>query len=243
VRPREDLGAPRAFVLGGNASTIAFVTSLRSDSKTVTAHLVPIAQTPLGTVCGESWQNVTLGLDGLLDWIDTTFALDDDHAFVAPVRDIELLARINWHVDPPSRLDEHSVLNIEDVPEDVIDALMHAPVRLVQCAACRRLCVQNDFVWKERELCAWDYHRQIFGKRGPWHNGPYESRHFEMIPHAAFVAPPLLEESRAQLVMGVAGVAQSVAREAINVVLASDARRPHMVVRTPDGYTVLREGE
>ena len=40
-----------------------------------------------------------------------------------------------------------------------------------QCAACRRLCVRDDFVWKEKQLCAWDYHAQVFGKRGPWHEG------------------------------------------------------------------------
>jgi hypothetical protein len=227
--------------LGGNASTLAFVTSLRADSKTVTAHLIPIAQTPLGAVCGEAWQNVTIALAGLLDWIDATFAADDERAFVAPVRDIELLARINWHVEPPQRLDDAGVLNIEDVPEEIAEALMHPPERLVQCASCRRLCVYDHFVWKERQLCAWDYHRQVFGKRGPWHTGAYETRHFETIPAAAYVAPPLMDEAGVEVVLGVSGVEQATALQAINLILSRDAARAHLAVRTPDGYTLLRE--
>jgi len=241
VRAGEDLGAPRAFILGGNANTLAFVTSLRADSKTVTAHLVPVAQTPVGTVLGENWQNVTLALTNLLDWIDSTFPADDERAFVAPVRDIELLARINWHVDPPSRLDEDSVLNVEDVPRDVADALAHPPEPLVQCAACRRLCVRDHFVWKDKQLCAWDYHRQVFGKRGPWHSGAYETRHFETVPSAAYVAPPLLEEPAVEVVLGVAGVDHAVAQQAVSLILRSDPLRAYMAVHTPDGYSVLRE--
>jgi hypothetical protein len=241
VRAGEDLGAPRAFILGGNANTLAFVTGLRADGKTVTAHLVPIAQTPLGAVCGETWQNVSIALAGLLDWIDSTFSADDERAFVAPVRDIELLARINWHVEPPQHLDEASVLNIEDVPEELAEALAHSPERLVQCASCRRLCVYGHFVWKERQLCAWDYHRQVFGKRGPWRSGAYEPRHFETIPSSAYVAPPLLDEAGAEVVLGIAGLDEAVAQQAINLILTSDVNRAHMAVRTPDGYTVLRE--
>jgi hypothetical protein len=243
VRSSQDLGAARAFILGGNATTIAFVTSLRADSKMVTAHLVPVAQTPLGAVCGEAWQTVSIALAGLLDWIDATFAADDERAFVAPVRDIELLARINWHVEPPSHLDEGSVLNIEDVPEEIAEALTHPAQRLVQCASCRRLCVHDHFVWKDRQLCAWDYHRQVFGRRGPWRTGAYEPRHFETIPSAAYVAPPLLDEAGVEVVLGIAGVPDGVAQQTINLVLTSDSNRAHMAVHTPDGYTVLRERE
>lgn len=241
MRASQDLGAPRAFILGGNANTLAFVTSLRAESKAVTAHLVPIAQTPLGAVLGQNWQNVTLALTGLMDWIDSTFPADDERSFIAPVRDIELLARINWHVEPPSRLDENSVLNIEDVPEDIAEALAHPPEQLVQCAACRRLCVRDHFVWKEKQLCAWDYHRQVFGKRGPWHSGAYEARHFETIPSAAYVAPPLLDEAGVEVVLGIAGVDENVAQQAVNLILGTDSGRAYMAVRTPDGYSVLRE--
>lgn len=235
------IGDPRAFVLGGNASTLAFVTSLRVDSGSVTAHLVPLAQTPIGTVVGDSWQNAGVAFENLLNWLDSTFPPDDERAFVAPVRDIELLARINWHVEPPSRLDDASVLNIEDVPEEIADALAHAPEPLVQCAACRRLCVRDHFVWREKQLCAWDYHRQAFGKRGPWRSGEYEDRHFETIPEAAYVAPPLLDEAGVDVVLAVAGMDDAVAHDAVNLILRSDANRAYMAVRTPDGYTVLRE--
>ncbi|HEV3152859.1 MAG TPA: hypothetical protein VGZ02_03535 [Candidatus Baltobacteraceae bacterium] len=241
MRASQDLGAPRAFVLGGNANTLAFVTSLRSEDKIVTVHLVPLAQTPLGIAAGDSWQKAGIALTTLLDWIDSTFAPDDERAFVAPVRDVELLARIEWHVDPPSRLDDASVLNIEDLPDEIVDALAHPPEPLVQCASCRRLCVRDHFVWKERQLCAWDYHKQVLGKRGPWHSGAYEERHFETIPQAAYVAPPLLEESGVDAVLAIAGIDAAIARDAINVVLTADATRPYLAVRTPDGFTLLRE--
>lgn len=233
-------GAPRAFVLGGNTNTLAFVTSLRADGKTVTAHLLPIAQTPIGAVCGDSWQDVALPLESLLDWIDATFAADDERAFVAQVREVELLARVNWHVEPPQRLDEAGVLNAEDLPQEIADALAHPPERLVQCASCRRLCVHDHFVWKDRQLCAWDYHRQVFGKRGPWQNGAYEDRHFNVIPVAAYVAPPLLEETGCDVILAVAAIEDAVALQVINLVAVSESSA-HMAVRTPDGYTLLRE--
>jgi hypothetical protein len=238
-----DLGAkaPGAFILGGNASTLAFVTSLRADAPGVTAQLVPIAQTPIGTVAGNAWQNVTVATAGLLDWLDNTFSPEDERAFVAPLRDIELLARINWQAQPPSRLDDASVLNIEDVPDEIVDALAHAAEPLVQCGACRRLCVRDHFVWREKQLCAWDYHKQVFGKRGPWHSGAYEARHFETIPLAAYVAPPLLEEAGVDVVLAVADIDDAVAQDVLNVVLARDAQRAYLAVRTPDGYTLLRE--
>ncbi|HLJ83035.1 MAG TPA: hypothetical protein VKT51_02515 [Candidatus Eremiobacteraceae bacterium] len=238
-----DLGAkaPTAFVLGGNGSTLAFVSSLRADAQSVAAHLVPIAQTPIGAVAGDAWQNVTVAMANLLDWLDKTFSPEDDRAFVAPLRDIELLARINWHAELPSRLDDASVLNIEDVPEEFAEALAHPPEPLVQCGACRRLCVRDHFVWREKQLCAWDYHRQVFGKRGPWHSGAYEARHFETIPPAAYVAPLLLEEAGVDVVLAVAGVDDAIARDAVNVVLGRDADRAYLAVRTPDGYTLLRE--
>lgn len=235
------VGDPRAFVLGGNASTLAFVTSLPADGSSVTAHLVPLAQTPVGTVAGDAWQNAGVAFENLLNWLDSAFPPDDQRAFVAPVRDIELLARINWHVEPPSRLDESSVLNIEDVPEDVADALAHAPEPLVQCAACRRLCVRDHFVWREKQLCAWDYHRQVFGKRGPWHTGEYEKRHFDSIPSPAYVAPPLLDEAGVEVVLAIAGIDEAVAQDAINLIVRADADRAYMAVRTPEGYTLLRE--
>lgn len=230
-----------AFVLGGNASTLAFVTALQSESTTITAHLVPLAQTPLGTVAGETWQNVQIATANLVDWIDSTFPADDDRAFVAPLRDIELLARIEWQADPPAQLNAEAILNIEDVPEDVAEAFAHAAEPLVQCAACRRLCVRDHFVWKERRLCAWHYHQQVFGKRGPWHSGPYEERHFESVPSPAYVAPPLLDEAGVDVVLAVAGIEDARARRVINSLLEDDPQRAYMAVRTPDGYTLLRE--
>ncbi|HTA38190.1 MAG TPA: hypothetical protein VK760_03900, partial [Candidatus Acidoferrales bacterium] len=232
------------FVLGGNGSTLAVVNSFRTEStgKAITARLVPVAWTPVGVVVGDTWQNVGIALSGLFDWVDRTFPPEDERAFIAPMRDIELLARIQWESPLPETIDEGAVLNIEDVPEEIADGLSHPPQPIVQCAACRRLCVRDEFVWKEKQLCAWDYHTQVFGKRGPWRNGGYEERHFETLPECAYVAPPLLVEMGVEVVLMINEISESTAHAMINVLLDADAERPHLAVRTvAGGFTVLRE--
>jgi hypothetical protein len=228
-------------VLGGNASTLAVVNSFVTEGGAITARLIPVAWTPAGVVIGDACQNAGIALAGLFDWVDRTFPPEDERAFIAPMRDIELLARIGWQAPLPEIVGEENVLNIEDVPEDIADALAHAPVPVVQCAACRRLCVRDEFVWKEKQLCAWDYHAQVFGRRGPWRNGAYEQRHFDTLPSAAYVAPPLLLESGVEVVLSIDAVEEATARAAINVVLDADPGRSHLAVRTEGGYSVLRE--
>lgn len=242
MRSGEDLGAPRAFILGGNAHSLAFISGLSSDDETVVAYMVPMAQTPAGNVCGLEWQQLTLAQQELLDWIDRTFPASDERAFVAPARDIELLARVEWNVAPPQRLDETAVLNVDDIPDDVLEALAAPPATLVQCAACRRLCVRGDFVWKERELCAWDFHRHVFGRRGPWQTGTCNEHFPDGAPRAAYVAPPLVEESGAHVIMFLAQELCDVASDVLNAVIAQTPGLAYMAVRTPDGLTVLREG-
>ena len=204
--------------------------------------MVPIAWTPAGVVTGSEWQNAGIALAGLFDWVDRTFPPEDDRAFIAPMRDIELLARIGWHAPLPESVDDGTVLNIEDVPEEIADGLAHPPEPVIQCAACRRLCVRDQFVWKEKQLCAWDYHTQVFGRRGPWRNGAYEERHFETLPICAYVAAPLLTELEVEIVLGLSGITESTARSIVNVLLEADPQRPHLAVRTSGGFTVLREG-
>jgi hypothetical protein len=234
-------------VLGGNGSTLAVVNSFRSSSDsgqvagTITARLIPLAWTPVGIAIGESWQNVGITLRGLFDWIDRTFAPEDERAFVAPMRDIELLVRTGWDAPVPEAVNVQSVINVEDLPEDVADGLAHPPVPIVQCATCRRLCVRDEFVWKEKQLCAWDYHAQVFGKRGPWHNGAYEERHFETLVSCAYVAPPLLDEIGVEVVLMLNAVPEPAARSTINVLLEADRERSHLAVRTERGFAVLRE--
>jgi hypothetical protein len=236
------------LVLGGNTTTLAVVNAFppagpgtTSDGGSITARLIPLAWTPLGIAIGDTRQEVSVPLSGLFDWMDRTFPPEDEHAFVAPLRDVELLSRIGWSAAFPDRIDESNVVNVEDLPDEIVDALAQAPVALVQCAACRRLCVSDDFVWKEKQLCAWDYHAQVFGRRGPWHDGPYEERHFETLPSCAYVAAPLLAERSAEAVMSVSGVAEPVAAAIVNALLVGDPGRPHMAVRTQGGFTVLRE--
>jgi hypothetical protein len=202
---------------------------------------VPLAWTPAGIAVGESWQNVGIALNGLFDWIDRTFPPEDERAFVAPMRDIELLARTGWTAPLPDTVTDQSILNIEDVPEEILDGLARPPAAVVQCASCRRLCVRDEFVWKEKQLCAWDYHAQVFGKRGPWHNGEYEERHFETLPSCAYVAPPLLGELGVEVVLMLNAVPEQIARSTINVLLSAESEQPHLAVRTENGFTVLRE--
>ena len=207
----------------------------------IAVRLIPIAWTPVGVVVGRDWQNVGIALAQLLDWTDRTFPPEDERSFVAPGRDAELLARIGWSATLPTALTDESIVNLEDLPDDVADALALPPAALVQCSACRRLCVRDDFVVRERQLCAWDYHAQMFGRRGPWRTGPYEERHFETLPAAAYVAPGLLPELHAEGVLLLGEVDPAVARDAINVLLAADPQHPHLAVKTADGYALLRE--
>jgi hypothetical protein len=228
-------------VLGGNVSTLAVVNSFLPQEGTITARLVPIAWTPAGVVTGDAWQNAAITLGGLFDWVDKTFPPEDERAFIAPMRDIELLARIGWHAPLPEAVAESAVLNIEDVPEEIVEALAHPSSPIVSCAVCRRLCVRDEFPWKEKQLCAWDYHTAVFGRRGPWRNGAYEEHHFETLPVCAYVAPALLQDMNVDAVMLLSGVDEATARRAINVLLQSDPSGSYLAVRTNGGFSVLRE--
>lgn len=231
-------------MLGGNSSTLAFVNSFRPEAGTITARLVPIAWTPIGVVIGDSRKNVGIAQNGVVDWVDRTFAPEDERSFIAPVRDIELLARVEWRAPLPGRLDEDAVINIDDLPEDVAEGLAHPAAPIVQCGGCRRLCVCDEFVWKERQLCAWDYHAQVFGKRGPWREGPYEERHFSTLATCAYVAPELLAQLGVDVVLALDDVVEETARNVVNALLEADRATAHMAVRTArGGLRVLRESQ
>lgn len=230
------------FVLGGNGSTLAMVNSLRGeDDAAVIARIVPLAQTPLGVVIGNDHQRVAVPYESLAEWIDTTFPAQDEHAFVVPVRDIELLARIGWHSEAVDRLEEAECINIDDLPAEIVEALEQSAQTLTQCAACRRLCITGHFLWNDRQLCAWDYHRQVFGRRGPWRTDEYEERHFETLPTPAYVAPAILEEAGAEVVLAIGAVDLALAREAVNLIIRGQPGRSHLCVALPDGHTLLRE--
>lgn len=231
----------RAYVLGGNASTLAFTSSLVAENKQVTAWLVPLAWTPVGVVLGENWQRVGIAADNLAGWTDQTFEPSDERSFVSSLRELELLARIGWSAGVPDALTETTIVNPDDVPEDILEGLLHGAQALVQCAICRRTCVRDDFVWNERRLCAWDYHATVFGKRGPWRDAPYEERLWATIPQAAFVAGPLIDEVGVDAVLAVDGLDDALAQRLINEAIAADPAHAHLAVRTSGGYTLLRE--
>ena len=236
---REDIA--RSFVLGCNTTTLAFVSSLRAENDAVTAHLVPLAWTPIGVVAGKTWSAASIPIQTLLTWIDQTFPADDDHAFVAQIHDVDLLLRTQWHAATPEQLDEETVLNLEDIPQEIADALAHRAADIVQCAVCRRLCVKGEFAWNDRQLCAWDNHNSVFGKRGPWRNGAYEERLFETLPQPAYVAPPLLDELKVEVILATGAIDDVLARSIVNQVLDAEAERAHLAVKTDGSYTILRE--
>jgi hypothetical protein len=241
MEPTDDAPEPMAFVLGGNANTLAFTSSLVPENRQITAWLVPLAWTPIGVVLGENWQRVNIAADNLAAWGDTTFAADDERAFVSSVRDLEMLARVGWSAPVPTELTEGTLVNPDDLPEDLLDAFAHPAETLIQCAICRRSCVRDDFVWNERRLCAWDYHATVFGKRGPWHAEPYEERHFETLPTCKYVAHPLLEDVGVDAIVAMDGIEAPLAHRIINEVIAADRTRAHLAVQTAGGFTVLRE--
>ena len=239
VEPADE---PQVFAVAANLSTLALVNGLRAPKGgTISVRLFPLAATPRGIAVGENAQNVGVPLAGLFDWIDRTFPPDDEHAFVASMRDLELLARAGWESAFPARLEPGNILNFEDIPADVGEALAQPPSALAQCALCRWLCVRGDFVWKEKELCAWDFHAAAFGKRGPWHEGIYEARHFETLPACAYVVPELLDELAVDILLAVDRAGADAAHAVVNALLANDSGRPHLCVKTDGGLTVLGE--
>lgn len=231
----------RIYILGGNASTLAFVSSLRPENRQITAWLAPLAWTPVGVVVGEGWQRVNIAADNVPGWVDQTFSPEDDRAFVSSLRDLEMLIRIGWHSEAPIALSEELVLNPEDLPEDVLDALAHPEDQLTQCAVCRRTCVRDHFVWNERRLCAWDYHATVFGKRGPWQAKPYEERYFETLPSAKYVAHGLLEDVGVDAILALDDIEEQLARKIVNDVMDAEPESAHLAVRTESGMTLLRE--
>ena len=228
----------RVYVLGGNASTLAFVSSLRPEKGQVTAWLVPLAWTPVGVTLGEGWQRVSIAADNIGGWVDSTFPAEDERSFVTPLRDLEMLLRVGWHADVPEKILETHLVNPEDVPEDGIE---HPVEPLTQCAVCRRMCVRDHFAWNDRQLCAWDFHATVFGKRGPWHDGAYEERFFETLPRAAYVAPGLLTELDVAPVLSVADLPEDRMRALVNLAIGEGDASAYLAVRTDDGLTVLRE--
>ena len=212
------------------------VNSLKDDP--ITAQLIPLAWTPMGVVLGEGSQRVGVAQAGIFDWAERTFPADSDRAFVGSLRDLDLLIRIGWDSSFPDRLDERSILNQEDVPDELLDALARPARSLVQCAGCRRLCARDDFLWKERQLCAWDYHAQVFGKRGPWHDGAYEVRHFETLPRCAYVVAELLQELGVEVLLALGTIPDETAHSLVAMLLGSTPRSSCMAVRTQTGIAL-----
>lgn len=233
--------APRAFVLGGNASTLAFTSSFVPERLQLTVWLVPLAWTPIGVVQGEAWQKVGIAADNIGGWTDEAFAPDDEHAFVTSLRDAELLTRTAWHAEAPTSLDESLLVNPEEIPADVLEALSVPAETLVSCQVCRRTCVRDHFAWNDRQLCAWDYHALVFGRRGPWREEPYEERLWETIPNPRYIAPHLLEDQNVDLVLSLGGVDETLARDVIGQLMRADGGRPYIAARVESGLMLLRE--
>jgi hypothetical protein len=111
----------------------------------------------------------------------------------------------------------------------------------VPCAVCRRTCVRDHFVWNERQLCAWDYHAAVFGKRGPWRGVAYEDRLFETLPHAAYVAASLLIEANVEVLLAVNDLPEATMRRVVNIAIEEGGDASYLAVRTGPGLTLLRE--
>lgn len=230
--------------MGGNDATLAVASSLHPSEPggDVTIRLIPLAWTPLGVVLGTTRQEVGVPLQRLFEWIDRTFSAEDEGAFVPPMRDVELLARIGWNEPFPEELRAENVVNLEDLPAELAEALERPCAELVQCAACRRLCVRDDFKWNDKQLCCWDYHATVFGRRGPWQSGMYEPRRFSRLPACAYVVEALLEELRVKTVLMLGAVEEEAAQRVVAALLACEPDLAHLAVRTGDGLAVLREG-
>jgi hypothetical protein len=233
--------SPSVFVLGGNASTLAFTSSLRPEDDQISSWLVPLAWTPIGVSLGETWQRVSIPAEGLAAWVDQTFPPEDERSFLGSLRDIELLKRLGWHAEVPSALSEGAIINIDDVPEELLESLSEPLVEIVQCATCRRLCVRTDFVWNDRRLCAWDFHSTVFGRRGPWRNEAYAPRHFETIPNPRYLVPALLEEESVEIIASLGGIPAELQQRLVNAIIEGLPGPAYLAAKTGEGITLLRE--
>ena len=143
---------------------------------------------------------------GLFDWIDRTFPADDERAFVAPVRDVEMLARIGWEVPFPERLDEASVLNLEDLPDEIADGLTRPHERLVACAACRaplrarRIRLERETALRLGSPRAGVRQTRTLARRR-LRGAPLRD-----VPSCAYVATPLLDELGVEEVLALGAI-------------------------------------
>ena len=101
--------------------------------------------------------------------------------------------------------------------------------------------MRDHFVWNERQLCAWDYHSAVFGKRGPWRGVPYEERLFETLPRTPYVAAALLDEVGVDVIMAVSGLAEETMQRLVNLAIEGGGEASYLAVHAADGLTVLRE--
>jgi hypothetical protein len=228
------------YVLGGNDSSLAWVTSLQPVAGLVYTQLTSLAWTPVGVVLGDHHQRVGIAADNVGGWVDRTFPASDERAFVSNGRDLELLLRVRWAGAGADSLSEDALVNPDDVPPEILDAIAAPPAALVTCAVCRRQCVRDDFVWNDRQLCAWDYHTSVFGRRGPWRLEPYDENLFESLPKAAYVSGMLLEELNVDAILATSGLDETTMRTLVNTAI-EHASGACLAVRTAEGMTLLRE--
>ncbi|TAM56511.1 hypothetical protein EPN52_13800 [bacterium] len=229
------------FVVGGGEHMLAFVTQSSGEKGQLPVTMVPLAWTPLGVAIGDGWQRVLVDEDNVAGWLDQTFVPEDERAFVAALGELELLRRIGWKDEVPAQLSEEQVLNLADLPEDVVDALDSPLLPITRCAACRRSCVKDEFVWQERQLCAWDWHRSVFGRRGPWRMPSYNRAQFSDAPSAGYVVPALAEEAGAEVLMLLGRVDPELAYDVVSTLLQRLGEGSFITVSTDTGWVLLRE--
>ncbi|HVA36432.1 MAG TPA: hypothetical protein VNJ51_02335 [Candidatus Dormibacteraeota bacterium] len=229
------------FVLGGGEHMLAFVTQASGEKGQLPVVMAPLAWTPVGVAIGDAWQRVLIDEDNVAGWVDQTFVPEDERAFIAPLGELELLRRVGWRDAVPERLTEEEILNLADLPEDVVDALASPMLPIARCTACRRSCVKDDFVWQERQLCAWDWHRTVFGRRGPWRSEPYNRMQFSSASAAAYVVPALAEEAGAETLMLLGRVDPDLAYDVVSTVIERVGEGSYLTVSTDTGWVLLRE--
>ncbi|MDE2571039.1 MAG: hypothetical protein KGM44_00785 [bacterium] len=229
------------FVVGGGEHLLAFVTQASGEKGQLPVVMVPLAWTPVGVAVGEAWQRVLVDEGNVGGWVDQTFVPEDERAFVSPLGELELLRRIGWKDAVPERLSEELILNLGDLPEDVAEALESPMVAITRCAVCRRSCVQHDFVWQERQLCAWDWHRALFGRRGPWRTEPYNRMQFSGTPRAGYIVPALAEEAGAETLMLLGRIDPELAYDVVTTLMQRLGDGSYITVSTDNGWVLLRE--
>ena len=238
ARPRDE---PRVFVLGGNASTLAVVNSFRTAgrhhhgaarSARLDADRASSSATR-GKTWGSRWPVSSIG--SIARFRPRTSARSSHRCATSSCSRAS-----GGRLRLPEARRRRTCSTSKTCPKRSPTRWRIRPQRSCNARpAGGSACATSSF-GKRSQLCAWDYHAQVFGRRGPWRTGlrgaPLRNAAQRRVRCAAAAARAGCR-NRPDRQRGRRRTAR--ARRS-TCCLAADPQRPHLAVRTDGGFTVLR---